>query len=680
MTHKISIDLETRSRVDLTQVGAFLYATDPSTEIICMSWAFGAGEPVSWCPLRGEEFPEQLAKYIEDGVPLHAFNSEFEELMFAYIICPDFDVPEPASEQWRCTAFQARCNNLPGALYNTARCLGVKHQKDRSGRNLIQMLSIPQTDGEFLEDPELIDDMIKYCEADVLAERACADVMREPTPEELHDFHVSRVINDRGVTIDVDLVVAMREYAAEEEAEITARVIEITQGEVRKFRGPQLLNWVKEHVEPHQLEALKVYRGGEKKYSMDKYSRHRILDLNDLDPIVREAIECADTAMKSSVGKANQMLNRADPEDQRMRGTFVPNGASQTGRFASMGSQTHNFPRDVMPDPEEVRLDLVENIMAEDMVDYFDRPIMHILSGMLRPCMVPAPGHKLLISDWSAIEGRTNPWLTNSPEGEAKLDLYREGIDTYKVAAQAIYGRAYEDIEPHQRQVGKVAELALGFGGGVGAFTAMARGYGVQVSAGEADVIKTKWRQANPWAQPFWNGCETAAKRAICDPGVRYNVGRVSYFAVEGILVGGTTLFCELPGGRLLTYPDARIEPGMTPWGAQTTVLTALRANWVPKDTEKEWPRATLWGGLLVENVTQATAASLLRHALSEAHSVGLDVVLHVHDELVVETPEAPLQIAAESEALHGIMNTAPDWAAGLPLEADVITADRFGK
>lgn len=678
--NKIHIDFETRSRTNLKTDGVYNYASCPTTEIICMSWAFGGGEPSRWQPIKnpGEPFPEQLAKYIRDGVPLRAHNAAFERLMFELIVCPEQGLPPIPLEQWHCTAFQARCNNLPGSLFDGARCLGVKQQKDRAGRNLIQMLSIPQPGGEFNEDPSLLEEMAIYCDQDVRAERDIGDKMREPTAEEWNDYWTSERINDRGIRVDIELARAAQQYAAEEEADIINLVTELSDGAITKFRGPALLAWVTERIEPHHLDSLRVYRGDEKKYSLDKWSRHRLMDHEDLDPVVREVVAGADTAYRSSVGKYRALEHRADPEDHRMRGAFVANGASQSGRFASWGAQLHNFPRAALKNWDEAREDLVDNVHPEDIVDYFEMPIMDVLSGMLRPTLMSDEGNVFLISDWSAIEGRCNPWLAGSPEGEKKLDLYRKGVDVYQVAAAEIYMADFVEDDPEQRQVGKVAELALGFGGGAGAFLAMARSYGVTVSKADADFIKDRWRRGNPWAVRMWSACEKAAMAAVRNPGDQFSVGRVTYFALQGVLAGGTTLFCELPCGRLLTYPDTRIEQKIAPWGAPVPALTALRANWTPKTTEREWPRAPLWGGLLVENITQATAASLLRHALSQADRRGLSVVLHVHDELVVESPES--QADADAEILREIMNTAPAWAEGLPIQADVETKRRFGK
>lgn len=256
--------------------GVYNYATDPSTEIICMAWAFGNGEIQTWQP--GEKFPTQLAKYMKDGVPMYAHNAAFERLMFDFIIAPDHGAPMVPLEQWFCTAYQAQASNVPRSLFNAARCLQVKQQKNLSGRNLIQMLSIPQADGTFNKDPVLVQEMVEYCAQDVRTERDIFERLRALTDTEWQDYHVSEHINDRGVRVDMPLVIAAQAYAKEEEQDIINLVNRLSAGKIKKFRGSGLLDWVKERIEPVQLETLKVYRKGEKKYSLDKYSRHRLLD------------------------------------------------------------------------------------------------------------------------------------------------------------------------------------------------------------------------------------------------------------------------------------------------------------------------------------------------------------------------------------------------------------------
>lgn len=276
---------------------------------------------------------------------------------------------------------------------------------------------------------------------------------------------------------------------------------------------------------------------------------------------------------------------------------------------------------------------------------------------MLRPALVPEPGKQFVVADWSAIEGRVNPWLANSPAGEKKLDIFRERLDPYKVNAAATYGVAYEAVTDDQRQVGKVQELALGFGGSIGAFSAMGRVYGVRFDEPQARRIVDAWRRANPWAVAFWQALENAYMSAMRHKGHEFSAGRVTY------VYDGQHLWYMLPSGRVLCYPFAKFE------GEH---LTYAKAAWKPAADAKEWPRARLWSGLACENVTQATAHDILRAALRQVP----DVVLHVHDEIVVETDE-PDRAKVELERM---MTTPPTWAEGLPLAVEAKVMSVYGK
>jgi DNA polymerase bacteriophage-type len=231
--------------------------------------------------------------------------------------------------------------------------------------------------------------------------------------------------------------------------------------------------------------------------------------------------------------------------------------------------------------------------------------------------------------------------------------VFRRKLDPYKVNAAATYSVAYEDVTGEQRQVGKVQELALGFAGGVGAFAAMGRAYGVHFEEAQARRIVDAWRRANPWSVPFWQSLEEAYTRAMRNKGHEFSAGRVAY------LFDGLHLWYALPSGRVLCYPYARLE---------SDGVTYAKASWKPAADATEWPRARLWKGLACENITQATANDILRHALRQLD----DVVLHVHDEIVIETDQPT--------DLERIMSTPPAWAEGLPLAAEVTTMTRYGK
>jgi DNA polymerase len=295
----------------------------------------------------------------------------------------------------------------------------------------------------------------------------------------------------------------------------------------------------------------------------------------------------------------------------------------------------------------------------EPLAPAYGKRVTDVLKLMLRPALVPAHGHVFVVADWSAIEGRVNPWLAASATGEAKLDVFRRRADPYKVNAATTYGVQYSDVTDDQRQVGKVQELALGFGGGAGAFEAMARGYGVRLPADQVERSVRGWRHANPWAPVFWSDLERAYWSAMRHPGAEFDAGRVTY------LYDNQTLWYVLPSGRVLGYPYARIE------GDE---ISYAKASWKPAADAKEWPRARLWRGLACENVTQAAAHDVLRGALRVLDGV----VAHVHDEIVLEVPEAE---AEEAKAmLERVMTTAPDWAAGLPLAVEAKIMRRYGK
>jgi len=285
-------------------------------------------------------------------------------------------------------------------------------------------------------------------------------------------------------------------------------------------------------------------------------------------------------------------------------------------------------------------------------VPRFGKRVTDALKSMLRPALVA--DHSFVVADWSAIEGRVNPWLCGA---EAKLDIFRQRLDPYKVNAAATYGVRYEDVTDEQRQVGKVQELALGFGGSTGAFAAMGRGYGVRFEEAQARRIVDAWRRANPWAVLFWQDLERAYMSAMRHPGHEFTAGRITY------VYDKQHLWYMLPSGRVLCYPFAKFE------GEH---LTYAKASWKPAADATEWPRARLWGGLACENVTQASAHDILRAALRQCDGV----TAHVHDEIVIETAE-PERVRAE---LERIMVTPPDWAVGLPLAVEAKVMARYGK
>jgi DNA polymerase len=632
------LDFETRSRCDLKAAGVYNYAQDPSTDVLCMSWAFDDEDVQTWTP--DQPFPESVRNH--KGL-IYAHNAAFERLIFWYVLQINFKL-----EQFICTATQARANCAPGSLEDVGRFAGASMKKDHRGSQLIRLLCIPP----FREDPALMAEMVAYCEQDVRAMRSISKALRPLSADELLDYHINERINDRGVLVDVPLCKAAVKYASDELIEIEQIVAEVTEGAITSVRSPKMRQWVIERVGPQALKLMETYKDGEMKYSIDKTVRANLLNCEDVPPHVQEVIQCADDLWASSVAKFSRLAQLADVEDQRVRGAFVFAGGSATGRASSYGAQVHNFTRKCAADPESVRRAMVR---GHAIVPNYGKRVTDVLKGMLRPALIPAPGKFLVVADWAAIEARANPWL--SGRGDDKLAIFAKGEDVYKVNAAATFGVAVADVTKDQRQIGKVQELACGFAGGVGAFAAMGRAYGVQLTEFESKRMVDAWRRANPWSVPYWQQLEEAYTRAMRNKGFEFSAGRVTY------MFDGQHLWYALPSARVLCYPFAKLD---------ADGVTYAKAAWKPAADAKEWPRARLWKGLACENITQATANDLLRHTLRQLD----DVVLHVHDEVVIET-DRPEEMAVR---LKEVMCTPPEWAKGLPLDAEVAIMSVYGK
>ena len=629
------VDFETRSHCDLKKHGVYNYAQDGTTEVLCMSYAFDDEEVQTWLPSL--PFPKRVRNHT--GL-IYAHNAAFERLIFWYVLQVNFTL-----EQFYCTATQARANCAPGSLEDVGRFAGASMKKDYRGAQLIRALCVPP----FKDDAALMVEMVQYCEQDVRAMRAVSQSLRPLSDEELEDYHVNERINDRGVLVDVPLASAAIAYAATELADIQSVVRTVTNGAITSVRSPKMREWVKERLSSEHLKLMEQEDG---KYSIDKRVRANLLATSDLPPDVAEVIQCADDLWASSVAKFSRLRDLADVEDNRVRGAFVFAGGSATGRASSYGAQVHNFTRKCAKAPESVRASMV---LGHPIVPEFGARVTDVLKGMLRPAIIPAKGKSLVVADWSQIEARMTPWL--SGRGDDVLDVFRSGRDIYVREAAAMYKIPESEVTPDQRQIGKVAILACGFGGGIGAFSAMGRAYGLTMTESDAQRTVDAWRRANQWAVRYWQELETGYMIAMRNKNKEIVAGRVTY------LFDGQHLWYALPSGRILCYPFAKIEEDG---------ISYAKAAWKPAADAREWPRARLWRGLACENITQACANDVLRYALRQLD----DVVLHIHDEIVIETDQ-PEEV---TKRLKEVMCTPPAWAQGLPLDAEIQTMTRYGK
>ncbi len=686
----LHIDYETRSRVDLFKEGAHKYAADPSTEIICLGWAFDDDAPEIWVP--GENFPKAVANHLLDGAPAstHAHNAQFERLITKHVLARSAGVYEMLFidrvpiDAWYCTAAQARARALPGGLDDLGRCLGLSIQKDKRGKELIKLLSIPDVYGEFNYDPDLLQEMYDYCRTDVVVERAAAQVTPPLTEAEHRDWVISEMVNDAGLKVDLELAAAAAAYADAEVAEISAELARVTGG---KITSPKQYDRIKQYMAPLMganeaiRKAMTVVRtdrrSGEetRKVSLDRDARAKLRQIEEDEPgtlpdDVAAMVELVDDAGRASTAKYKNMVNRAG-SDGRVRGAYIYAGAGQTGRFSSVGLQVHNMPRRAAKNPEAMREAIIAGGALENVMDD--------LSSMLRPALIADDGHSFVCGDWSAIEARVLPWLSASSGGTRVLEIFqaqdRDPLkpDVYMDAAASLYGVPAESVDPVQRQIGKVVVLSAGYQGGYRAFQAMARAYGVSRTDDEAATIIQTWRQSNEWAVTFWSDLDAAARDAVRYVGEAFRAGRVVYCKPRET----GPLYCELPSGRILSYPDARLDTEEGNYGPET-VLTAVKAQWKPRQGETAWGRINLYGGLLAENITQATAADILRHAMALCVEDGWPVVGTTHDELLLEVRDG--EVAEALEGLEAIMLDLPEWAPGLPMKAELWSGRRYRK
>ena len=621
------LDFETKSACDLKKHGVYNYAQDLSTEVLCMSYAFNGGDVQTWTP--DQPFPDAVRNYTGQ---IRAHNSTFERLIFWYVLGINFKL-----EQFYCTATQARANCLPGSLEDIGRALSAKMKKDHRGKQLIRQCCVPPYN------TELIPELIIYCEQDVRAMREVSLALRQLSDEELRDYQINERINDKGLLVDVPLCNAAINYASVELDDIQSLVKDITG--IASARSPKLKLWVAERL--RDVDVMMV----DDKLSLNKNVRTALLQL-DLPDEVLDVVQCIDDISASSVAKFKRMAQLSDIEDYRVRGAFVFNGGAATGRASSYGVQLQNMARVCAKDPVAVR----KAMMAGDDLSAYGNRVTDVLKGMIRPSIIPAKGNVLVVADWAGIEARCNPWLSNHPASEAKLDIFRSGGDVYVENAKSTFNT--KEVTKDQRFIGKIQELALGFSGGAGAFASMARIYGLEMSEHQIKRMINGWRVANPWMMPYGQDLERAYMSAMRHKGHEFSAGRVTY------LYDGNQMWYILPSGRVLCYPFARIEDGS---------VTYLKAAFKPAADAIEWPRARLWQGIAQENIAQATANDLLRHSLRQLDNV----VIHVHDEIVVECKEDADEV---TKKMMSVMCTPPVWAEGLPLDVEISTMERYGK
>jgi DNA polymerase bacteriophage-type len=648
---KTAGDFETRSAVDLKTAGLHNYATDKTTGIHCFSWGADPCEIQTWA--EGDPFPQALGDHLENGGILTAWNVMFEYQLWNECAVRRYGWPKLRLEQVECSMARAYAMSLPGALEKAALALGLEQQKDMAGARVMMQLAQPKADGTFwtrAQAPEKFERLYEYNRQDVRTELAACDRMMALSPQEQALWHLDAKINQRGIHVDLPSIEAAMRLVEIEKARLDAAMLRTTGGVVGKCTEVQLLvKWIRS-------QGVEV-KGLAKSDVLDALS-------GELPAVVARALELRREAAKSSTAKLVAMKNRAS-SDGRVRGTLQYHGAN-TGRWAGRGIQVHNFPRGNLK-PEAVA-DAIEHMRDPAYIDIMHGAPLDVVASSLRGFICAPEGHELVAVDFSAIEARVLAWLAGE---EGVLEIFRTHGLIYEHAAAGIYNVPMAEVTKAQRQIGKVAVLALGYGGGIGAFQSMARNYNVKVADSEADAIKVAWREAHPSIVRYWRELENAAINAVqfgdvCKAGP---VGRQVAFKMDG-----SFLWCRLPSGRVLCYPYPSVKDVEVPWGGTKPALY----YWCVNGTTNKWEETSTYGGSLAENVTQAVARDLLAEALLRLDHSGYPVTMHVHDEAVVEIAAKRDDVTLEH--IESLMTEVPKWADGLPIAAEGWRGTRYRK
>jgi DNA polymerase len=658
----LHIDFETRSTLELPEVGVHKYSTHPTTDVWCLGWAFDDEEPRIWEPSM--PFPDAVEDHVCDDGIVTAHNAAFELQIWNNCLKPRMRIGCPVLKpsQVRCTMAQCYAMALPGSLEKAAAAVGIQQQKDLKGGRLMLQMSRPKG-FDVLGDPIWWDDedkrqqLYEYCKQDVRVEQALGARLLPLSPEEQALWELDYAINERGLHLDQPAIISAMAIIAREQRRLEAEIRRRTESAVGS---------------PAEVAALTrwVRNQGVELDGLAKSDVVELLQRDGLPAHVRAVLRIRQEYAKTSTAKLNRMRDAASA-DGRIRFTMQYHGAG-TGRWAGRRIQPQNLPRStVSHEAIEEILDYIPATTPERAIEwldlYYGEP-MSMISNCLRGLICAAPGKTLVAGDFSNIEGRVLAWLAGE---EWKLNAFRAfdagtGPDIYKLSYSKSFGVPVDEITKDQRMVGKVQELALGFGGGIGAFQTMARGYGVKVTDERANEIKQLWRDSHPRVVSYWWDLERAALEAVAHPGAKVTVRQTAF------IVKGSFLFAKLPSGRMLTYPYPVLKAIETPWGEMKEQVHYMKVNGLTN----KWEESHAYGGLWAENITQAVARDILAEAITRVSRLGYDVVLSVHDEIVAE-------MLGESDWLETLlhqMRILPAWATGLPVAAEGWQGPRYRK
>lgn len=644
MHRVMGVDIETYSSVDLLKSGVYRYVEAPDFDILLIGYKFDDEDEVRQIDTTAdprETWNEFLDALFDPDIIKTAFNANFERTCLA-----KWTGSAMPPDEWRCTMIKALTLGLPGSLASVGMALGLPEDKlkDPQGKALIQYFSKPckptRSNGQRCRnypahDPEKWALYRSYNRQDVVTEQEILKRLSiyKTTEDEQKLWSLDQDMNDHGVKLDRKLIRNIVDYDTHHREELQDEARQIT-GLSNPNSPAQLKDWL-------ETEGIR-------QTSLSKDTIATLLK-DDIPAEVRRVLEIRQALGKTSVSKYSTMLE-AICDDDRLRGILQFYGANRSGRWAGRLVQTHNLARNTLPDLALAR-ELVRDGDFDTLETLFGEPAF-VFSELVRTAFIPSDGCRFVVSDFSAIEARVISWIAGE---EWRLQTFRDGGDIYCATASQMYHVPVvkHGINGELRQKGKVAELACGYQGGVGAMKAMDREG--KIPEEELQGIVDAWRAANPTIPKLWRTCEMAAKTAIREHRtVRIRHG-IAFSYVNG------NLFVKLPGGRKLCYWGTRLrQDDMT--GRESIVYMGVN------QTTKQWQETETYGGKLVENIVQATARDCLAVAMTRVAALGYKIVMHVHDEMIVDVP------ISDKDALTVInkcMADPIDWAPGLPLKGD---------
>ena len=642
----LSIDLETYSDQPLAKTGVYRYVESPDFEILLFAYSVD-GDPVQQIDLAcGEKIPPAILAALEDDkVTKWAFNANFERICLSrFLGYPTGDYLEPDS--WKCSMVWAAYMGLPLSLEGAGAVLGLEKQKLAEGKDLIKYFCQPcaptKSNGQRTRNlPKHAPDkwlaFKKYNIRDVETEMSIqARLLKYPVPDSVwEEYHLDQEINDRGVGLDMELVRQAIQMDGRSRSELTQAMKELT-----SLDNPNSVQQMKQWLADNGVET-------------DTLGKKAVAELLKTAPSqLQKVLTLRQQLAKSSV-KKYQAMETAVCADGRARGMFQFYGANRTGRWAGRIIQMQNLPQNHLDDLSEARglvraggFDALE-MLYEDVPD--------TLSQLIRTAFVPQENRKFIVADFSAIEARVIAWLAGE---KWRQDVFAEGKDIYCASASQMFGVPVEKhgVNGHLRQKGKIAELALGYGGSVGALKAMGA-LEMGLSEDELPALVSAWRQANPKIVQFWWAVDRAVMEAV---------SRRTTTKTHGIIFSARNgmLFITLPSGRSLAYVKPKI--GENRFGGDCITYEGVGGT-------KKWERIDSYGPKFVENIVQATSRDILCYAMKTLRCCS--IVMHIHDEVVIEADRR-----MSLQAVCDQMGRTPPWANGLQLRADGYETDFYKK